>query len=1326
MIWFVIILFAFMLMANFGAIIDSIFHPEIEYFDSEHILVGIISAFIVGSMLVLLIVYSERLKKALNDISQGEEKKRQSEDQYQALLQTAIDGFWLVDVNGKLLQVNEAYCRMSGYTEQELLSKRITDLESVETADATASHIQTIITKGEDRFESQHRRKDGSFFDVEVSVQFKDIEGGRFVAFLRDITERKRSEELLKESEFKYRALIEKSNDSIFCVDKKGYYQFVNNVFASTFGKTPEYFYGKSFWDIYSKEQADMRFAASSKVFETGKAGSVDVEVPLPDRILYFIAKTNPITDSQGNVILNLTIATDITERKKAEEELRESEDKYRGVVENSPNAIAIYVDGKIVFVNNECVRLMGSKNKEELIGKSVMQFVHPDNRAMVIERMKQVAIEGKPLPTTEEKFNRLDGTSVEVEVRAIPTKYKEKPAVQLIVQDVTERKRAENLIRESEEKYRLLYESNQMPIAIFDAETLKFLSVNNAFVHKYGYTREEFSTMTILEIRPDTEIERVKQSVKMIDKGLVNLGEYLHKKKNGEIIRVEIIRHDLIYAGKNAKLVFANDITERKCVEEELRKSKEDFQSYFEMGSMGMCITSPEKGWIEVNDRLCQMLGYNKNELSQLNWAELTHPDDLNADLELFNEVVEGKRNSYELDKRFIRKDGNIVCTVLSVTCQRKLDGTVDHFLASLLDITERKSVEQALAVSTNQLERISEVAKVGGWELDLTTMQMSFSKESLRINEIDPNSQITLELAMNMISPKARPIMQTAVQAAIDNGLPFDLELPLITAKGKYIWTHTKGFAVMAGDKAVKLFGIFQDITERKQAEEKLTLTRMSVESASDSLFWIKPNSKIVEVNEAACRLLGYTREELLQMSVPEVDAHYNAEVWEQHFPELRKNGTLKFESVQRTKDGRLIQVEIVANYIQRGDEEYNCAFVRDITERKNTEQALRNAQKLESIGTLAGGIAHDFNNLLNAIMGQSSLALTKLSEDNPAVSNITKAIKASERATDLTRQLLAYSGKGKFFTEEIDLNQLIRENISLLEVSISKTTELHYELGTPSPCIYGDIGQIQQVIMNLIINASDAMETKSGVITVYTSKIDLTEKDNKYWKYTNAPLVSGSYAMLQVKDTGSGISQETLTRIFDPFFTTKFTGRGLGLSAVLGIIKGHKGGLHIESEIGKGTMFEIIWPLVGTSTKTDIPEKKEKLNIDGEGKTILIIDDDPFVFQLLEDILSDVNFKVIGALDPLKGIEIYRRDYQNILMVILDYSMPHMTGYDAFEKLKLINKDIKVILSSGYTEEETLSNFGKERPTGFFQKPYKPDALVQRVAEIVSNKS
>ena len=562
------------------------------------------------------------------------------------------------------------------------------------------------------------------------------------------------------------------------------------------------------------------------------------------------------------------------------------------------------------------------------------------------------------------------------------------------------------------------------------------------------------------------------------------------------------------------------------------------------------------------------------------------------------------------------------------------------------------------------------------------------------------------------------------------IKSGLPKIIPEETITdAEGRTRVLHTQKIPfTFSGASSAAVLGVSVDITERKRAEEALIKSekdfRHLFDTANDVIIIFDPEREtILEANAAACVTYGISHDELVGRSLK--DLTMDVRKGEAQISSALETGlTTDFESVHFNNKGEQIHFLINSSVIEYRNKRAILSINRNITERREAEEALRQAQKLKSIGTLAGGIAHDFNNLLNAVLGQSALALNKLPKESPAGSNITKAIKAAERAADLTRQLLAYSGKGKMIAEEIDLNLLVKENAQILEVSIPKTAQLRFDLGAPSPHIRGDVGQIQQIVMNLIINAGEAIGAMAGFITLRTAQLEITRDDTEYWKYTNTELAPGTYALLQVSDTGHGMKPEVLARIFDPFFTTKFTGRGLGLAAVLGIIRGHQGGVRISSTEGNGTQFDVIFPIIHQLPKPRIPETTASQSTDGEGRTILIIDDEPSVLELLTDIFTEARFKVMSALNPMEGIELYRLFQYDIAMVVLDYSMPGMDGKAAFSELVAINKDVQVLLCSGYSEEETASVFGKERPAGFINKPYRPEVLMAHVSRILSS--
>jgi PAS domain S-box-containing protein len=519
---------------------------------------------------------------------------------------------------------------------------------------------------------------------------------------------------------------------------------------------------------------------------------------------------------------------------------------------------------------------------------------------------------------------------------------------------------------------------------------------------------------------------------------------------------------------------------------------------------------------------------------------------------------------------------------------------------------------------------------------------------------------------------------------------------------------------------------YGVFQLIGERRRAEDALRASerrhRVLLDTIPDIVLRRKRDGTYTDFKPAKEFGIFMPRSAFIGKNVTEILPPPVAQASMEASELALATGEEQIHEYQLPdrQTGALHDYE--ARVLPSGEDEVQV-IVRDVTDEKLQEGRLHQAQKLESLGVLAGGIAHDFNNLLTGMLAQSSLARLKLERGLPAFEHIDKAVVSAERAADLTRQLLAYAGKGKFQLISLDLNQLIYETSSLIETALPNRTELQLELGDPLLLLEADRGQIQQVVMNLVINAAEALPDGGGYVRITTASQIITAVDDSNI-YMGANLPPGHYVALQVCDNGTGMDPKTLSRIFDPFFSTKVQGHGLGLAATLGIIRTHHGGIHVQSQPGVGTKFTLLFPAAAVQSVATVDNNMTLTPEHDPKQLVLVIDDEPSIREVVTDILVTEGLSVIVAASGQEGIERFRQQRSQIGLVLLDMKMPGLSGEETFRVLHQIDPMVKVILSSGYNETEVHRHFGESSIVGFLQKPYTLALLMQSVHAALTN--
>lgn len=788
-----------------------------------------------------------------------------------------------------------------------------------------------------------------------------------------------------------------------------------------------------------------------------------------------------------------------------------------------------------------------------------------------------------------------------------------------------------------------------------------------------------------------------------------------------------EIARKRTVQLEEAIRRLFTQ-IEDRKHAEAALLKSEQRFKTFSDASFEGIAFTDGN-AFVDLNDQLARMLGYERSEMIGMPVTHCVAPDNR----ELVGIALHSTKNGPS-EYMALRKDGSVFPVEMQFGTS-DVGGRVVTAMA-VRDISERKKAEEEIREAKEFAEAVIDSLPSTFYVLD---EQLRLTRWNKNFEEVSGQTADELrgKHPLEFIDEKDRDAVAKKIEELFVHG-SISIEARTLTKTGDRIpYFLTAVLQNLGGKRYVLGAGI--DISDRVRTEERLRrsegLFRLAFQTSPDAVAITREESGIfVDVNPSFSEIIGYAKDEVIGKSSLDLNIWDDAQVRDKMVQGIAVNGVVRnLEVTVRTKDGSLIDGLFSGGTLIVDGESCILSTVKDITdlkraaeERLRLEREVQHAQKLESLGVLAGGIAHDFNNILTSILGNADLGLMKISPIAAARNNLEEIKKGALRAAGLANQMLAYSGKGRFELKSIDLSELVREMAQLSEVSISKKARLTYDLADDLPLVEADVNQIQQIVMNLITNASESLGQENGVIRLSTASmfcdrryLDAITEDLQ--SIYEEPLPEGVYVSLEVSDTGCGMDLETQRKVFDPFFTTKFSGRGLGMAAVRGIVCGHKGGVKIYSEIGKGTTFKVLFP----ATEDSVMSLAQKgYNDDmprawGE-ELVLVADDEATIRDLAKEMLEEMGLRVLTASDGNQAVEVFKENADGISCVLLDLTMPGLDGAQAFHEMQRIKPDVKVILSSGYNEQDIVHQFLGKGLAGFIQKPYTMAKLMEKLNE------
>ncbi|MFC1555924.1 PAS domain S-box protein [candidate division KSB1 bacterium] len=1300
---------------------------------------------------------------------------------YEVIFENSRDAIFISSVDSTFVSVNRAACELTGYSKEELLRMKIPDLHEEIDLDAYTTFFDQIIAGEKILSEAKILRKDRSKVDTEFNNQRIEIQGTYYMHTVgRDISKRKYAENALKESETKYRTTVDSLIDPLHVIDRDYRIVLVNCEFreyAKQAGIDIE-FIGKDIRDVF-KFLPSKVIDEYEKVFRTKESLITEESNSFGGK--EFITETHkvPIIDN-GKVEGVITILRDETEQRNMENVLKESEDRLSTLLNNIPGMVFIgNPDWSIEFVKG-CEEV-SSFTSEEINSKEKgwLSVIHPDDLeeyykdSMILkDRQKSISLIFRIITKSDDirwmqeyKTSKFD-------------KLGEFAGIDGIVFDVTDWKQTENLLRESEELYRQAIDNADAVAYKRDFASNSFAFIGKGISKLTGYHPEELTQdiwaqmikdrvmrgrcaeMTSEEATTFTRDGKLKEwqaDFRIIDRGgkerwLADSSVLLYD-ENGKPV---------------SSLGILHDITERKKSEKQKTAIHEITQAVVESNDMNELFKRIHKALINVIDTTNIFIALNEEGTDLITFPyyidekdqappELHIKDSKSgtAKVILSGESMINTKQDYldMLQKGKLKKHGSTSKVWLGVplkTTERTIGALVvqsysDPNLYSNEDIPfleviagniavaiQRKKAMQLIQRSEERFRRLFNNAYDSIIIHELDGRIVNVNEKMLEMYNVSFERALSLTIA-DISSPDSSFDLAKAYWKRVVNGESVRFDWKAMRPDDKILFDVEVALDKFEIDGKDYIFGNVRDIAERKKAEEELKESeehfRIMIERSPIGIQVFNIDGTLESANKAWADL----------WDIPDIDmvvGKYNA----LNDPQIEKMGLL--DHIKKAFEGEVVEippaqydpkdsgqpgqkrlVQVIAYPLKNnaGEVENVVIMNEDVTERrraeeekKRLEEQLIQSQKMESIGRLAGGIAHDFNNILTSVMGYAELLKMKFPEKSTHEGEAANIIlKGAERAADLTKQLLGFARGGKYNPVLLNINEIIKDTIKVSEKIFEKNISIGFDFEQNIHTIEADSNQLNQVLTNLIINAKDAMPD-GGRLTFKSENVSVD--DDTEVELSN--IANGDYIRLSVTDTGTGIPKNIREKIFEPFFTTKGKGlgTGLGLATVYGIVKNHNGYILVDSESGKSTTFTLYFPV---SEKEIVVEKKE-IHIRKGQATILVVDDEEYVRSLAAAMLKEIGYTVFLADNGIKAVEIYREKSEEIDLVLLDMIMPIMGGKETNLALKEINPDVKVILSSGYSQDSKATEILNEGAIGFIQKPYRMEKLSNAIAE------